>query len=288
MEDIRVNKPNQFVIGREFHTRKVTVKQNALATADYPQGLLLKLDSDGKMIPATEASNALCALLNPIDKARITAGNVSAEVVYLSKVGKDKIVEANGSLRITDKFIEGALKNGIDIRKQEPDTRVKVDVLVVSGDFTNTQYTDAPVDKTGLTFKVKYTDGSEKSVNASSVSASDWGDEAGEQTATFSYSEEGYTAYGTKKATVVLDTPASLAITGDWTNTQVVETAVDPTGLTIKATWTSGKVTDVTDDAEVSPETWGDTAGEQTATFTYTANEVSVTATKTATVSAGT
>lgn len=76
-----------------------------------------------------------------------------------------------------------------------------------------------------------------------------------------------------------------MTCSGDWDVTQTAGETVDPTGLTFTATDLDGDTTDVTDDVTVSPEKWGDTAGEQTATFTYVAADGGVvTCTKKATV----
>ncbi len=139
------------------------------------------------------------------------------------------------------------------------------------------------MDKTGLTFSVEYTDGGIEPVTPTFTPAN-WSATAGEQTAVFSYTEADVTVTAEKKAIVVFDAPASLAVSGDWTNTQYTEQNVDPTGLAFKATYLSGKEKTVTADVTVSPTAWSDTAGEQTATFTYTEGGVSVTATKVATV----
>lgn len=78
-----------------------------------------------------------------------------------------------------------------------------------------------------------------------------------------------------------------MTCTGSWDATQVAGATVDPTGLTFTATDEDGDTTDVTDDVTVSPEKWADEAGEQTATFTYVAEDGGVvTCTKAATVTA--
>ena len=285
MIQITINSVEQFILSRNVRTREVTVAQNAGATADYPRGLLLKVNtSTNKMEVAESASEAVCALVNSIDKAKLVAGDVKANVAFMIGVAKPFMIDANVPLQITEKFIETVRKNKINIIETQPDKVVEVGSLLISGSFSNTQYTGRAIDKTGLTFKVKYTDGDEKTVSASNITVGNWGDVAGEQTGTFSYTEDGVTISATKEATVVLDTPQSLEVTGDWTNEQIVSTAVDPTGLVFKATYLSGSVDTVTDDVSVSPETWSATAGEQTATFSFTDNETTVTVTKTATV----
>lgn len=273
-----------YILSREFNTRKVTVERNSSATEDYPEGLLLAVDtSNDKMKVAENADTAVCALLNRIPMATIKANDVKAEVVYISGLAKPKIVDSNEPLQITQKFIEKAGKNGLDIMKTLPDKKVNVVSLAITGSFTNTQYTGRPVDPTGLTFKATYSDGDVETVVASAVS--NWGDTAGaDKVMTFSYTEDGITVTATKTATLVLDVPQSLAITGDWTETQYTGEAVDATGLVFKATYLSTYVDVVTDDVTVSPATWGETAGEQTATFSFTDGETTVTATKDATV----
>lgn len=76
-----------------------------------------------------------------------------------------------------------------------------------------------------------------------------------------------------------------MSCSGDWDVTQVAGADVDPTGLVFKATKLDGTQVTVTDDVTWTPEKWGDTAGEQTATFTYVADDGGVvTCTKKATV----
>lgn len=77
-----------------------------------------------------------------------------------------------------------------------------------------------------------------------------------------------------------------MSCSGDWDVTQVAGADVDPTGLTLTATYKDTTTKDVTDDVTVSPEKWAAEAGEQTATFTYTEEGYTVTCTKTATVTA--
>lgn len=71
---------------------------------------------------------------------------------------------------------------------------------------------------------------------------------------------------------------------GSWDAAQVAGEAVNPSGLTFTATYTTGATKDVTADVTVSPETWSATPGSQTATFSYTENGVTKTCTKAATV----
>ena len=75
-----------------------------------------------------------------------------------------------------------------------------------------------------------------------------------------------------------------MTCTGSWDAPQVAGETVDPTGLTFTVTYTGGGTKDVTSDVMVSPATWGDAPGSQTATFSYTEGGTTVTTTKAATV----
>ena len=59
---------------------------------------------------------------------------------------------------------------------------------------------------------------------------------------------------------------------------------MDPTGLTFTITYEDESEKDVTDEVTVSPETWGETPGSQTATFSYSEGGLTKTTTKSATV----
>ena len=72
--------------------------------------------------------------------------------------------------------------------------------------------------------------------------------------------------------------PVSMAVTGSWTNEQLIGQAPDTTGLTFTVTYQTRQVT-----PSVSPATYPST-GSQTVTFSYMENGTTVTATKTATV----
>lgn len=59
---------------------------------------------------------------------------------------------------------------------------------------------------------------------------------------------------------------------------------MNPEGLTFTVTYEDSSTKDVTSDVTVSPATWGDTPGSQTATFSYSEGGVTKTTTKAATV----
>ncbi len=75
-----------------------------------------------------------------------------------------------------------------------------------------------------------------------------------------------------------------MTCTGSWDAEQVTGEAVDPTGLTFTVTYQDESEADVTDKVTVSPATWGDTPGSQTATFSYSEGGLTKTTTKSATV----
>lgn len=74
-----------------------------------------------------------------------------------------------------------------------------------------------------------------------------------------------------------------LSSDGTWTNDQYVGNAVDPTGLTFTATYDNGDTASVSPQAH-TPTTWGDTAGTQTCTFSYTEGGITKTCDVEATV----
>ncbi len=148
--------------------------------------------------------------------------------------------------------------------------------LSVSGSFTNRQVVGNAPDLTGLSFTVNY---ASRGVTPDGVSPSTYGS-VGSQTVTFSYTENGTTVTATKTATVVR-IPTSLSVSGSWTNTQHVGLEMDTTGLTFTVTYNNGSTQTVT--PVKSPSTWS-SSGTQNATFSYTENGTTVTATKSVTV----
>lgn len=84
--------------------------------------------------------------------------------------------------------------------------------------------------------------------------------------------------------TIGSGTITSLTVGGQWDYIQYTDTDVDITGLELIATFSNGGTRNVTGFTTVSPSIWESTAGTQTATFTYTYDGVTVSATKTASV----
>ena len=155
-----------------------------------------------------------------------------------------------------------------------------IDSFVVNGEWTNKQYPGRTPDPAGLEFIVTYRDGHEANVIANLISPDKWREEPGMQIASFSYTENGTTVVGTKAAGVEV-APTSLAVNGDMV-TQFYDEAPNLSGLTFTITYNNGQ-TITTQSVPVSPATWGAT-GTQTALFSYTEDEVTVSASKECTV----
>lgn len=82
----------------------------------------------------------------------------------------------------------------------------------------------------------------------------------------------------------LIETPSSLSVSGNFTNTQTYGEPVDITGLSFTVTYTSGRSNTISPASiSISPSTWQG-SGTQTATFTYTENNVSVNVSKSASV----
>ena len=155
--------------------------------------------------------------------------------------------------------------------------------LTVSGNWSNTQYAGTAVDYTGLSFIAIYSNGTISSVTPTSVSPSVWGSTVGTQTATFTYTENRFSVTVSKDASVEAAIPVSLSISGDWSNTQYVEQAVDYTGLVFTVTYSDGNSSVVTP-TSLNPSTWSSTVGVQSCTFSYTEDGVTVSVSKSADV----
>lgn len=80
--------------------------------------------------------------------------------------------------------------------------------MTCTGDWDVTQTAGSAVDATGLVFTVTYRDGTTKVVTSDvTVSPENWEAEAGDQTATFSYTEDGETITVQKTASVQPSSP---------------------------------------------------------------------------------
>ena len=142
------------------------------------------------------------------------------------------------------------------------------------------------VDPTGLTFTVTYSDGTEPAlVSPQAHTPTTWGETAGTQTCTFTYTEDGESVSCAVEATVIEHAAVltSLNITGT-PAAQYVGQAPDLTGLTFKAVYsdTSEETVDASD-ITVSPATWAE-AGSATLTCSYTEDETTVSDTVSVTV----
>lgn len=144
------------------------------------------------------------------------------------------------------------------------------------------------VDPTGLSFTVTKKDGTTASVSPQTLTPTTWGDTAGTQTCTFTYTD-GYDSVSCEvEATVeepVVVELDHIEISGDFTNNQIRGTAPDLTGLTVKAVYTDESEQTLTDsDYEVSPAVWPmgnpDNLAQARVTLSYTDGEVTKTAYK--------
>ena len=149
--------------------------------------------------------------------------------------------------------------------------------LTVTGSWTNEQNVGSVVDTTGLVFTVTYHDDTTKVVEPV-VSPSVW-QESGLQTATFTYTEHGFTV-SAQKSVEVYAILVSLSVSGTWANEQSVGSAPDLTGLEFTAHFNDSSSQTILHSAiEVSPAAWA-SSGTQTATFSYTYRGVTKTTSK--------
>ena len=158
--------------------------------------------------------------------------------------------------------------------------------LTSGGSWTNDQHTGEAVDPTGLTFEVHYADGTSASVSPQAHTPSVWGDTAGTQTCTFTYTEDGESVSCAVEATVVDATSlTSLTISGSLTNDQFVGHAPDITGLTVTAHYSDSTLDHAVDSADltVAPAEY-DEAGAQTLSISYTDEYGTASATQSVTV----
>lgn len=154
--------------------------------------------------------------------------------------------------------------------------------------MTNDQFVGHAPNITGLTVTAHYSDSTlDHAVDSAdlTVAPAEY-DEAGAQTLTISYTDEYGTASATQSVTVLAVELSALAVTGDFTDTQYTGAAPTKTGLTFTASYNDGTSETVSaSDITVTPATWDasgnpDNLGEQTATFSYTEDGVTKTATK--------
>ena len=133
--------------------------------------------------------------------------------------------------------------------------------------FVSPQYVAEAVDTTGMVFEAEYSDGTTASVSPQSLSPSTWGNTAGTQTCTFTYTENEVSASCEVEATVEERQPAGFVVSGTMP-TQYVNRNVDTTGLSYTYDGEALDPSDVT----VSPASWTASGNAQTVTFTYDEN----------------
>ena len=221
---------------------------------------------------------------NPPDPTglKFTVGysNNTSEIVSVSNIDiSPDVWGGKGTQTATFSYTE----NGATVEATRTANVVrKPDYLdIESGNLSdNYQYTNTAPNISSIHFKVYYNDGTNKTVSNITVAPNSWSSTAGQQTATFSYTENGIVVSINRNATVVRKL-SSLSVGGSWTNRQVKDSAPNTAGLTFTANYNNGTTATIT--PSVSPSTWSGT-GTQTATFSYTENGITVSATKTATV----
>ena len=146
--------------------------------------------------------------------------------------------------------------------------------LRVTGEWSNTQWTNVQADIAGLKFYANFNNG-DTNVEVTPTSISTWKATEGSQTATFTYTEHGRSASTTKGATVYrrLD---SLTVGGSWSNYQFYKDAPDTTGLTFTANYNNGTTATVTPSKDVSTWTsYSTESHDQDITFSYSERGVS-------------
>ena len=132
--------------------------------------------------------------------------------------------------------------------------------LSYSGSWTNDQYVGTTVDPTGLSFTVTKIDGTTESVSPQAHTPTTWGETAGTQTCTFTYTD-GYDSVSCEVEATVLPVFTGISISGT-PATQRANTAIDTTGLTVYANYSDGSHVDVTSDADIETDDGSDTWGE--------------------------
>lgn len=107
--------------------------------------------------------------------------------------------------------------------------------MTSGGSWTNPQYVGEPVDPTGLTFTITYSDGTAPAlVSPQAHTPTTWGATAGTQTCTFTYTEAGESVSCAVEATVLdsVITVVSIAVTGSEDAAQTLGEQPDFTGYT--------------------------------------------------------
>lgn len=126
--------------------------------------------------------------------------------------------------------------------------------LTSGGSWTNDQHTGEAVDPTGLTFEVHYADGTSASVSPQAHTPSVWGDTAGTQTCTFTYTEDGESVSCAVEATVTEPavTITGLSVTGTMP-TQTIGDYEDYSGLDFAVSLSNGQTVHLDWDTDIEP-----------------------------------
>ena len=176
------------------------------------------------------------------------------------------------------KFKEGETKFDLSFGINDGSGVLPAEIEVL-GQLENVQLVGEAPDLTGLSFNVIY----QKKQIDPGVSPSQYST-TGQQNITLSYTENGVTIF--RQIPVdVQRIPVSLAITGDWSNPQYWGEAPDLTGLVFTANFSDGESFTIPHNEIIfSPSKWAFYEGTQVATFSYTYEGVTQTATKNAPV----
>lgn len=187
-----------------------------------------------------------------------------------------------GNSKITYSYEESGVE--IKLPNYEFPTEVvrRLEGLTVKGDWSNIQYTNTDIDISGLIFEAYYNDETTSIIEPDKISKdkSSWSDTEGNQSVTFFYTENGIQKPASKSATVrrkliLID----LEIEGYWENTQFVNSPVDLTGLIFRAYYSDG-TNSLVSPTSFEPTVWKSNEGNQTITFYYLENKVTVSANK--------
>ena len=158
-------------------TKTATVVAKALTTISIegtpaPQYVGSAPDITGLVVRASYNSGAV---------ADVTALTAFTPLVW----------EAGGTQNLVATYTEGGIVSTTVKQVQVIDPLVSISI---NGSFTHTQYVDMPIDITGLSVEATYTSGATADVTSSAVySPLYWDSTVGQQTLTFSYSENGVT-----------------------------------------------------------------------------------------------
>lgn len=252
------------------------------AIRDWAKGLFYQIPSGG--IPKTDLASAVQTSLGKADTALQSHQDISG------KANKSEMSITNGTGTATIQLKTGTSATVLTEHQDisgKADKPVATTVTIATSDWSSLSCTK---NVTGMT--------ASKIVLVSPAPASfsvytDAGVRCSAQgSGTLSFACDSVPSSSVTVNIIMIDaiivssvTLSSLTVSGSWTNEQHAGEAPDITGLSFRAVFNDGSTSSISSsDISVSPSTWRYPAGTQTATFSYTYNGVTKTATKTATV----